>query len=345
MSGSAISIARGIGIILVVVAHLGVSLPVLPIYTFHMPLFFLIGGITFKASRSWRQVARFTLVDMLLYAAVMIVGYALLGQVLHAASGVSLGGSVDWHRLTVGVITGQGTNGTLALTSWFLVAYALSQAVAYVLHRSGWLRRPLVEAAIGLALLYVGVRVFGRSEAVGEWELRLASQVFSGTGLVLLGHAVASRAWLDRMIQSSWVPIAAIVLPIWAHANFQRPLPSMMEGSYPSGYIYFTVVALSASFAILWLSSLIDGSRPGRWLATVGHESKAVMAHHLFVFAIINVGLVLIGQLKPEEVGVFTAFDRQASWPIYTVLGTALPVFAGIAWRRRVSLKVRYRLR
>lgn len=48
-----VDIMRGIGIILVVIGHMGINSAIFRfIYAFHMPLFFFISGITYKEKRT-----------------------------------------------------------------------------------------------------------------------------------------------------------------------------------------------------------------------------------------------------------------------------------------------------
>ena len=47
----ALDIAKGIGIILVIIGHMVSSYPFMWIYSFHMPLFFIISGICFKEEK------------------------------------------------------------------------------------------------------------------------------------------------------------------------------------------------------------------------------------------------------------------------------------------------------
>lgn len=337
MDNETIARARGIGIIAVVYGHANPGYWI-PVYLFHMPLFFVLGGMTLNRDRPWRRVLRFVLVDMLLFAVAATVFYQLVALALDPlVPGFHRFDGFDLRIFTTDILVLSGHHVALALTSWFLVAYAGATLLSELLIRivppplETWLLPP-----VAIGLLVLGVEVFAPRFAHVEanWYFNQLSQVSVGSACMLAGYLLQRAAWLRRLLLH---PVALVVTAT-AFAGislaFRPPLPAMAFSDYPLGLGFLVVCGGLGIACVLQLAFALKGAR-FVWLAMLGRASKQVMMHHLFVFALVNFAFVAAGLMTLEQItGPYAKFDLRSTWLLYTGLGIVVPWLAVIAWTR-----------
>jgi fucose 4-O-acetylase-like acetyltransferase len=107
----------------------------------------------------------------------------------------------------------------------------------------------------------------------------------------------------------------------------------MAWSQYPGGFLRSFAFAALGTAMVLYAASALEGQG---WLRTIGINSKAIMAWHLTVFAVLNLMFVALGPLDAGQVGAFTLFDGQRWWPVYLAAAVFVPIGIATAWRRRV---------
>ena len=119
-----LDIAKGIGIIFVVIAHVNYMPALLtPIYSFHMPLFFILAGVvfnkekfqTFRAfiKRRWK-----TIIQPYLLFSILAIGYVFVSdQLFDAAKDLS---PEEYIEAFVQIFLAQGSAGVLDPPLWFI---------------------------------------------------------------------------------------------------------------------------------------------------------------------------------------------------------------------------------
>lgn len=334
MDKSAIARARGIGIIAVVYGHAAPGYWI-PVYLFHMPLFFLLGGLTISRERSWRQVLRFVLVDMLLFAAAATLFYQLVALALdplvpvyHRFEGLQLS------TFTTDILVYTGHHVKFALTAWFLVAYAGATLLTELLIR---LVPPRLETRLlpiaAIALLVVGIEVLAPQfrNNPESWYFNQLSQYCVGSAFMLVGYLL-QRA--DRLLKLLFHPVALVATAVafTAAVILVTPrVPTMVFSDYPLGLGLFVLFSTLGVACTLQLAAALKAPV----LASLGRASKHVMMHHLFVFALVNFAFVAAGLMTLEQItGVYTKFNLPTTWLVYTTLGVALPWLGIGLWHR-----------
>ncbi len=281
--------AKGIGIILVVIGHANRSIertsglvwsePLQAldalIYSFHMPLFFLLAGYAASLSRGsdWRAFARGTLwgvvVPYLIWSAIWIALKASFPGVANHP--------VGWEAL-----------GDILVSPiehmWFLYHLLLIRVFWFCAERS--LNLPTQWLAIATAVI-ASIVLRGRPDVTGLAAFFLENLAVYGLGLLLLPSVlktdVSGRGLLTALVACAalWLGLATLQV---SPPMFLGILPAAVAGS---GMIVLLARALPApSHPVL------------KGLAALGQASLAIYVMHLLVMAADRWLLGAFGQLN-----------------------------------------------
>jgi polysaccharide biosynthesis protein PslL len=307
-----IDVARGLGILLVVLGHNPVvSRPVKGelfelVFSFHMPLFFVLSGLFFDPTRSLRETLS-TRADALLKPyAVTLAAVLLLG----------LGAGVSTPKQLVGAVYGAGALLPEAwIPLWFLPhLFVLSLAslfVARAFDRAGLGR--VARASILLTLLFVGAQslswAYGARLSLGSIELALPGLPFGVDLLAVtlpyfLGAQLVRREILTLEPKLP-VELGALALFAGSHLAFDGTI-DLNHRVYTSGVVN-TLQALTGSYLVLSLSRRLEGLPSiARALAAMGSASLFVLVFHAPLQEEAHraaVGLLGVEGLVPDAMG------------------------------------------
>jgi fucose 4-O-acetylase-like acetyltransferase len=290
-----IDLAKGLGIFLVALGHLtngestSVWLPALDslhysLYLFHMPLFFLLGGMVlrprgrtlgaFAASR-----ARGLLVSYYVFSLYFLAKPLLMVAVPGLAGAFWLSDdAIDLSQTLLNVLVmGEGL--------WFLWAYFWAELVAFVL--VGWFNKHLDEGGAAVLEFIVGcVLVIGtQAFHIVYMDLRVPFQLLRGlwgAGYVLIGHAL----WQDvrDMRRGGALAFGAVCLIVFVLMDMRlrgQREPAMWgavlfdESLGTSSGVVSLCAALLGSCAVIGLARAAERCAP---IEAVGCESLACYA-------------------------------------------------------------------
>ncbi len=216
-----IDMARGYGILLVMVAHLCEWTPVGSlIYSFHLPLFFMISGYLFSIRESFGAFVKRKVTGMLVpyfcLAVPMILWdifvekgglswmYAPMFQGTKLVSIDSYGGTFDWSRMgaqkPVSVLL-RDVCGLLIQkrmwTFWFLACLFVLSFLFYVLVR--FLKKEWIRAVVVCAIAAAGFVYAALGEGALPWnaDTALTALPFFYTGWLLKRYGLLDR-WLFK---------------------------------------------------------------------------------------------------------------------------------------------------
>ncbi len=349
------SICKGIGIILVVLGHAGLTgYPSRFIYLFHMPLFFICAGYFFKLRyldeektfvvRRLRKLyvpfVTWSLVFLCLHNLLFLTG------VLNETYGNAAGGVLHpytWHdfqqRAWSIVFNMSGYDEFLAGTFWFFRALLFASVGYLVLFKL--LRRVrrlrAVEtvgwAVCGVALLLTlwkvtaGLRITGLAQ--GGYR-DLMGLFFFGIGFLFARYR--NHVPLDWRVVT--VSLALLVLATFTFGT------SMGYNATFTQFVSFPVPALAGFVLCYYLSVRIHawGGWVARGLAYVGERTLCVFAFHFAAFKLVSAVVVACYGLDWLQVGGHpVVYARGVSaWfvVLYTVVGVGLPIGVREAYRR-----------
>lgn len=335
----AILAARGVGIIAVVMGHIGHFYPMPNVYYWHIPLFFFLVGSSVLHRRTWRQTVRHVLVDTLLYLfawtaiylAMIYALWPLFGQTRYLGEN-----QTPLMLATIDVVKFNSHAVGFLAPCWFLLAYAMvticCTPFARIIPRYGL-------APAGVLLFALGWQ-FVRPEGypLGDWLPNLLGQTFIGSGFCLIGAAFFAYPHVHRWLLHPAATLAAILvagvtLQVW------RPLPiNISFMSLDPNALATVTVALSGIQVALFCSAQLSSLA---WLRKLGRESKAIMTHQLLGFGIIGLGFALIGKLTLHDLAAYTVYEPKRYWPIYLAIGLILPLGI-VSVSRTVTNRLRF---
>lgn len=326
-----LDVARGLGILLVVLGHAlgglidsplgdgqdGLRRLFFVIYTFHMPLFLLLSGLLVP-KRLDKGIAAFarSLLPAIVWPYFLwsIIQYSLI-----YALGSAVNNPVEAYWPTILALPWKTVS-----QFWFLHAlffmHLLAIALLPRLGREGLVLVALVlKAVVLIAPLPVAVRlifVHFLFYAIGAW----------------LGPAGIERLVLDR---PAWV--RGLVLPLLAAAaigatllavtDYGADLPLLAASSPQISNLAWrfpaTAAAVCGVFAVLGLAGLSWG-RAGDWLAALGRLTMPIFVLHVMFIAGTRIVLIKFGHLT----------DPVAMLPLLFVAGLTGPILAALVVRR-----------
>lgn len=270
-----IDIAKGIGIVLMIVGHtfLNESLVRKLVFSFHMPLFFILAGYTFRVKPT-REVLRTSAKRLLVpyaltYWAIQIIqfvqypevglgdaAYSLLGFLF--ASGTGL---YDWGIPPAGVI-------------WFLVALFCAR-ITLNIFSGQFEKRGVPEWAqlvfwIVFALVGIGID----TKLPLSYDVAMVACMFMYVGYLAKKHDVV------RLLQRWWMfPVALVIWAICVHFSYLE-LAARTYDLVP----FSLIGAIAGSFMAYQIAYLIDQriaplKKPLIWL---GVNSMLLLCIHSF---------------------------------------------------------------
>lgn len=284
----ALDIARGLGMILVIYGH---ALQIFfhkradgefsqiafaqwqAIYSFHMPLFFLVSGAILDqfAGKSWKAMATRSVYFVVLAYAIDVIGILFAAATQGASSAPTLETYLEDHLLLAETFS--------TITLWFLVAFAIVRLVACALIRSEGVKRWALVALLAI--------VFAASYRWPQaFHLRA---VPPGVAFFMLGRYLAMREIKPGL--SIALPLLATA--VWlAHYNGGCTLPwqtscenaelpgrfavLMIFGLYGSLPL-FALTAAIGSIGILGMSSRLAGTWISSPLRYIGRNTLGVL--------------------------------------------------------------------
>lgn len=309
--------AKGIGIVLVVYGHVARGLHTAGlypdgrafalvdgvIYSFHMPLFFLLSGLFFQHSLDRYGVRRLIInkVDTLLYPYVLwslIQGGIQMMLRGSTSTSITLGDLVriPWQPLD---------------QFWFLYALFFI-VVLFGLALSAGARGPV---AWGLTALLLIAYVTGLNPPVPALSYIAHYGVFFAAGVLL----APNLPWLARLDRRIWTGWAAAGLFLGAQAAFHFAAPQSGPGRGLAAFL----LAMGSIFCVMLLARAAGPGRFGGLQALGRHSLGIYLMHILFasgirimlsrVFGVHDfwvqlLGGVAIGLLGPLLLSI--AFDR-----------------------------------
>ncbi|WP_026970280.1 acyltransferase family protein [Aliagarivorans marinus] len=322
-----IDYAKGLGILLVVIGHYNWQADaVYTPYLFHMPLFFILGGLVLRPYADERRWARKWLRSYPLY---YVVWYTVIGLITLALTSLFdtrivlyLGQGWDIFAMP---LRGNSHANSLFMIGWFLVSYALvSGAFRIVVSRSrGRINRYYLLLAT-VVLAYLATEYLAPAfHAERLWYRNVLVQLAVGSMYMAFGYAL--RPWLDKLasfnlMASCWIVLATIVALGWV-----TPL-GMSWSEYPDGFVLHTLSAVLGSVGLLSLCYLLSQAKPQTSLQLLGRYSKDIMTLHLLMFVLLDILFASMGLLQMSYISALHHWVSPKVCWLYMLVGCVAPI-------------------
>lgn len=263
----ALDIAKGIGIILVIIGHMSSSYLRNWIYSFHMPLFFILSGICFKTEKYpsflpflKQRVRTLAIPTLALYFIILL---------LETLTGIK---GFDLQQQLKGVHPG---------VLWFLITLLFSELLYFPLSKLTVLWRiPLL-----FVLVSTGV-FFARNHITAFFDL---TNIFFSTALYGLGNLFSSSipSALEHIKQlNKYIIISsttvAFVIPLLLITTYKEAF-DLASNFIPSPVVLYTLSAVTCTFAVITLSTIIPFQK---LLKFFGRNTLILLAFHPLIIAI-----------------------------------------------------------
>lgn len=296
-----LDIARGIGLLLVIISHsCGLSSYLI---NYYIPLFFVVSGYIYKAGRGYGEnigrKAKRLLIPYFGYSAVLLVFYAVMGRTLQETRDSALG--VLYSRYCLYDTTMYEDNVYLFTVAngamWYLTAFFMASLVYHLVIDKCLASRKflcgciLVLVAITMALAELPILL--------PWSMDIAcvGALFMIVG-TLLGRA--------EFFEKKWnLPLVAGTLVVYILLSTINPGINMSVREYGKyGFLsvpFFILIGISGSMLCIWLGKLIQNNVVGRLMAYIGQNTIILLAFHILgleVFEMIAARFIDIGALS-----------------------------------------------
>lgn len=321
--------AQGLGIIAVVIGHYGIVPPyIFEPYTFHMPLFFLLGGILFKESSILQTIKNIT-VKHLWYITYTYIIISAIAMILINNYNIAIG---EIYKSTIldsikNIFKRNFHNNGYFLVAWFLFSYALTSLLCRIIIS---IKKQPVILSVALFFGFLGMNYFASLYAETSNQIyNLTSQVLVGSMFYIIGF-VFKRTLLS--MKNLYIPIISIAI-IFTMKNFGVLGGLLMSWSkYPQGFLFHTVSSLLCICTILAITNAAAiQDHKLKLLALIGSKSKIIMSYHLLIFTIIDIGFYKLGIYNMKNASYLNHYSTPMYWFVYIITGIASPIIISIA--------------
>lgn len=332
---SAISIAKGIGISLMVIGHASCPLWLGNwIYSFHMPLFFLITGFLFK--EKYLHAPKKFVINKFKGYYLPFVKWSLIFLLFHNflaffnIYGVSYS-LYDHLKKAFYIITLNGSEQLLG-GYWFLIESLFASLIAFGLLWSIYRNRSLLTSnkiikeegryniwviSILSFLLIISAFLLGEHKLL----IKIKSATLTATALFLIGYLFKKKDFHIPI----WLAFIFLVITFGITFCMDRRLSIHSTGT--DLFIIFGLSLLSI-LAILSISSQLSETKIGKILDFIGANTLIILTFHFLSFKLVNLFIILRDNLEIERLADFASIssDNPFDWITYSVVGIALPL-------------------
>lgn len=282
-----IDIAKAFGIFLVILGHTEIPSSLqTAIYDFHLPLFFIIAGLTFK-KENFSQFPEFlkkkfrTLIVPYIGFSAILFAFWFFVRRSHGLSGVETLSVQDalWQ-----ILMGQ-TSAAYAAPTWFLTSLFCVEVLFFILLQIRN-RKILAALCIGLCILGSIYNTMAYENSWPRWFWNMDTAWYY-LGFVALGYSCAQFQIFHKISQSRKI------IPITAGSTLLYLLLLLLqltENSSCCDTIIGIPQAILGSTIIFGLSHLIQGNGA---LSFLGKNSLTIFCLHMVILSLLKGGLIL----------------------------------------------------
>lgn len=252
---SYVDIAKAIAIYLVILGHVvSVGTPIKTIlYTFHMPLFFILTGMTYKwpSNGSWQSIKE----RLYRHVGVLLIPYLIFALFYSKLTFPNLAyiGYSSWKTLRLA--------GSLS-SLWFLMALFMSHVyllIVYKLLPKKHEENTLVLLIIAIVLLVIGVLLPYGGKYGYPWMTNVA---FVGSAFILFGKLLRKlvNKFSDLNIACRLIAFVVTLILFIVAIPVNHPSPGyvLMADGLMGNVFFFAVTALLGSASVIMFSQVTD---------------------------------------------------------------------------------------
>jgi|GEM_PF-3278203 len=322
-----ITIARGLGIILVVMGHFYAPFSWYPVYSYHMPLFFILSGLVFNADHAERPASYIARRARRLLVPYFLYNMLFAGLTFACIRIFDIWQDIDPFSVSC-LVAGPLTTGhqfPLFNAGWFLVTLFFVQAVFAVLAHLGGNVAPgrMLWATAAAALLAI---------LAGKWfslpaVLTQAGKVAFGLFFYACGHYARRWSRFDSLFTPRGLVVSVVAAALLASLGVRTDF-NLSTMSFPGNPLLVFLTALNGAYLILYISkALAQNIKPTSIILTLGDATLPIMCLHLLFFFLLNMLLMPAYDVAPEHLAnTLYKLDPEHLFPLYTAAGLLGPI-------------------
>lgn len=340
MRDDKVTIAKGIGILLMVAAHAGIPDIVNRfIVMFHMPLFFFMSGYCFK--EKYLSPPPITFINKRLKGLyIPFVKWSLLFLLLHnvfyylniyndeygfRGRVSSLYSMKEFASRFFHIVVGLHGQEQLLGGYWFLPQLLYASIIGYCLIK--YIKSIYIGIVIVLILTIVTSYFNLRIPFWGIGKLTLLS-----TSFFLIGHLYKKK--YNNWNKGYFSMLFAVIVATGSVYYHTTMLSFTTEKILP-----YVICAICGTIMILNVSQYI-ASKEGRVrnvLVYVGNNTLTVLTWHFLCFKIVSLIIIQLYSLPMEQLACFPIIPEYASWwMVYFVIGSGVPLMLLLIFQKTI---------
>lgn len=347
----ALDIAKGIGIILMVIGHSGCPKYLHDfIYMFHMPLFFVCSGYFYKhittrneLIRCWKKRFRGLYLPYIKWSLAFLFLHNIFyhlniysDEYGYQGTTSSLYNTSDIIERLKCILLYMNGHEDLLGGFWFLKALLLStlafSMIDFLLSR--W--KNLIAKYTTIFLFLLIATIITQYTDIRFWIFGSFFQISYGclfffTGYLLhqYGHLLRINGAFPNILMFIIVGIGALLIPSeMILVNTIQVIP------------YF-IIATLGSILTINTASYLSRKDLGKKLSIIGKTTMSILALHFLSFKIVSLIKIYIYDLPSKMLSCFPIIEEHNKyfWPLYTVIGVCIPLIVQRLYEKLVKVK------
>ncbi|KWX77773.1 acyltransferase family protein [Paenibacillus jilunlii] len=280
-----IDMVRGITILLVVVGHAGLTPVVLNdmFRDFRLPLFFIVSGYLFSASKyfdNFTALLRTRILTLVIpYLSAGLLSY-LLWLILRSIE-INHSPDIAWHEPLLAIANGTYSGGLLLnIPIWFLTCLFVTQIIFCLSMRYLSGRPLLLQFAAMLGLSLSGYALSTVVFLPWNIDVALVAQLF-----VFIGYQLKQRQLLGKIRVFNLGTL--VWMALFLTAAYLNSYVDMNNREYGNLFLFYTA-GIAGSLLAIKMTQLLSTSRFfAATLTYIGQESLAILIFHYGIFILL----------------------------------------------------------
>lgn len=332
-----IDMAKGLGIVLMIYGHTHFCYSPIKIwlYSFHMPLFFFLSGVTFNLLKYTnfkdylKNKAKTLLIPYMFFAFVILCWRVVLQIIRYFDNGILFDFKLIF-RQVLGIFL-QIRGSDFGIGVWFLPCIFITFLLLYVVNKLSK-GNNLVKLVLGICGFCVGYCYCNNIGVKLPWGIDAA---FIALLFVILGHLYAEVAKNQSQLNDKkrlvvCIAGGGICNIIFTYLNYKHMSMSIdMWGNRYGNPVFFLLEALGGIVFIIAVSKLIHM----RWISRIGKNSLIYYGVHIvLVEAIELITIKIVADSMWRYTGFVTGFIELAM--VLFLIRLLLPAYKGILQKK-----------
>lgn len=324
-----IDILRGFMMFVVIYGHITRFRPLqIHIYSYHMPIFFMISGMTFAFNKV-ENTGRFIYNK---FFALMIPYFLLNIYVSPLREWLERVGECNNQSLLdliKGILISNADSGykMASNTTWFIPCLFITTVLVFLINKLA--KSPLKTFIASLILLIIGQILKITTGSGSFWHIKVAlvASVFYSFGYLFLSNIARIQDWMQKFKAFIW-PLSAFFILGGCYISHKNGSCSMIHNRYHNVYLY-VISALMTSLAIIFIIMELSKSdkfiKLTRPVEFVGKNTLAYIAFQVPIMKLFWYYIPFFGTKREPAVTILSLILFFGMMPLASFINRLIP--------------------